>query len=350
MKFVDEAIIKVTGGKGGDGCSGFRREKFMPLGGPDGGDGGTGGDVYLVTDPNLNTLVDFRYQRLFGAESGKKGSGNDRYGKQGEDLFIKVPIGTLVYDNETEELLADLNQSNQSLIVAKGGRKGLGNVHFKSSVNRAPRKFTHGEMGEVRTLRLELKLLADVGLLGMPNAGKSTLISAVSAARPKVADYPFTTLYPNLGVVSVGTHQSFVIADIPGLIEGASEGAGLGIQFLKHLLRTRLLLHIIDIGPQDEVDPADSAQKIVKELEKFSPELAQKPRWIVFNKSDLFVEDEAKKTAEKILKKMKKLIKIAPKTPMYLISAISQKGTKQLMQDLMTYLESQTPENANELN
>jgi len=339
MKFVDEAIIRVTGGKGGDGCSGFRREKFMPLGGPDGGDGGIGGDVYLITDTNLNTLVDFRYQRQFAAESGTKGSGNDRYGKKGEDLFIRVPVGTLVYDNETQELLADLNQSNQSLIVAKGGKKGLGNVHFKSSVNRAPRKFTKGEMGEVRHLRLELKLLADVGLLGMPNAGKSTLIRAVSAARPKVADYPFTTLYPNLGVVSVGTYQSFVIADIPGLIEGASEGAGLGIQFLKHLQRTRLLLHIIDISPNEEIEAAVSAQKIILELEKFSPELAQKPRWIIFNKSDIYSKEEAQKEADKIYKKMKKLVKVNSKTPVYLISAISHLGTSKLMQDLMSYLD-----------
>lgn len=340
MKFVDEAVIKVTGGKGGNGCAGFRREKFMPMGGPDGGDGGKGGDVYLIADSNLNTLVDFRYQRNFAAKSGQGGSGNEKSGKKGDDIFIRVPLGTLVYDSDTEELLGDLISSEQPLLVAKGGKRGLGNVHFKSSINRAPRKFTKGEVGETRQLRLELKLLADVGLLGMPNAGKSTLIRAVSAAKPKVADYPFTTLHPNLGVVSLGPYQSFVIADIPGLIEGASEGAGLGIQFLKHLQRTGLLLHIIDMTPNESICPSESAHKILIELEKFNPELAKKPRWIVFNKADVYVsEEEAQKTAKEILKKLKKRVKLNPKTPVYVISAVTKQGTQKLMSDLMVYLE-----------
>ncbi len=288
MKFVDEVVIKVVGGKGGNGCASFRREKFIPFGGPNGGDGGAGGSVYLVADPGINTLIDFRYQRNHQALSGQGGMGSDCSGKKGDDLEVLVPVGTLVYDVETQELLGDLTQPGQKLKVAEGGKRGLGNTHFKSSVNRAPRQFTSGSMGETRTLRLELKLLADIGLLGLPNAGKSTFIRSVSSARPKVADYPFTTLYPNLGVVSVSPHRSFVLADIPGLIEGAAEGAGLGIQFLKHLQRTRVLLHIIDIAPLDDSDPVAGAKQIVKELEKFSPDLAEKPRWLVLNKIDLF--------------------------------------------------------------
>jgi GTP-binding protein len=332
MKFVDEAIIKVMSGKGGNGCASFRREKFIPFGGPNGGDGGQGGSVYLVADENLNTLVDFRYQRTHRAKSGENGMGSDCTGKSGEDLSIKVPIGTLVYDEETQELLGDLAQNGQTLKVAIGGRGGLGNTHFKSSINRAPRQFTHGEMGETRALKLELKLLADVGLLGLPNAGKSTLIRAVSAAKPKVADYPFTTLHPNLGVVSVSNYRSFVIADIPGLIEGAAEGAGLGIQFLKHLQRTRVLLHLLDIAPLDESDPVVSARQIVKELEKFSPELAEKPRWLVLNKVDLLPEEEAKERCKSIVKKLKW------KGPVYIISGLSRQGLQALMQDLMLYL------------
>jgi len=333
MKFVDEAIIKVISGKGGDGCASFRREKFIPFGGPNGGDGGQGGSVYLIADVNLNTLIDFRYQRMHRAKSGESGMGSDCTGKSGDDLTIKVPVGTLVYDEETQELLGDLAKNGQTLKVANGGKGGLGNTHFKSSVNRAPRQFTHGEAGETRTLKLELKLLADVGLLGFPNAGKSTFIRAVSAARPKVADYPFTTLYPNLGVVSVANYKSFVIADIPGLIEGASEGAGLGIQFLKHLQRTRVLLHIIDIAPPDESDPVKSAKQIIKELEKFSPELLEKPRWLVLNKIDMLPEKEAKKCCETIVKKLKW------KGPSYAVSALSKQGLQPLMQDLMLYLE-----------
>jgi GTP-binding protein len=332
MKFVDEAIIKVMSGKGGNGCASFRREKFIPFGGPNGGDGGQGGSIYLVADENLNTLVDFRYQRTHRAKSGENGMGSDCTGKSGEDLLIKVPIGTLVYDEETQELLGDLAQSGQILKVAIGGRGGLGNTHFKSSINRAPRQFTHGEMGETRALKLELKLLADVGLLGLPNAGKSTLIRAVSAAKPKVADYPFTTLHPNLGVVSVSNYRSFVIADIPGLIEGAAEGAGLGIQFLKHLQRTRVLLHMLDIAPLDESDPVVSARQIVKELKKFSPELAEKPRWLVLNKIDLLPEEEAKERCNAIIKKLKW------KGPVYIISGLSRQGLQPLMQDLMLYL------------
>jgi len=335
MKFVDEVVIKVMGGKGGNGCASFRREKFIPFGGPNGGDGGDGGSVYLVADQAINTLIDFRYQRNHQAASGEGGMGSDCTGKQGDDLMIQVPVGTLVYDVETQELLGDLTQPNQRLKVAEGGKRGLGNTHFKSSVNRAPRQYTHGSMGETRTLRLELKLLADIGLLGLPNAGKSTFIRSVSSARPKVADYPFTTLYPNLGVVSVSPHRSFVLADIPGLIEGAAEGAGLGIQFLKHLQRTRVLLHMIDIAPPDESDPVLSAQQIVKELEKFSPELADKPRWLVLNKIDLLPDIDAEKICKNIVKKLNW------KGPVYQISALAKKGVQTLAEDLMAYLESE---------
>lgn len=335
MKFVDEVVIKVVGGKGGNGCASFRREKFIPFGGPNGGDGGAGGSVYLVADQAINTLIDFRYQRHHQALSGQGGMGSDCTGKQGDDLEIQVPVGTLVYDVETQELLGDLTQPGQKLKVAEGGKRGLGNTHFKSSVNRAPRQYTHGSMGETRTLRLELKLLADIGLLGLPNAGKSTFIRSVSSARPKVADYPFTTLYPNLGVVSVSPHRSFVLADIPGLIEGAAEGAGLGIQFLKHLQRTRVLLHIIDIAPLDESDPVAGAKQIVKELEKFSPELAEKPRWLVLNKIDLLSSIDAEKLCDEIIKKLRW------KGPVYRISALAKKGVQTLSEDLMIYLEAE---------
>jgi GTP-binding protein len=335
MKFVDEVVIKVVGGKGGNGCASFRREKFIPFGGPNGGDGGAGGSVYLVADEAINTLVDFRFQRNHQAASGQGGMGSDCTGKQGEDLEIKVPVGTLIYDVETQELLGDLTQTGQKLKVAEGGKRGLGNTHFKSSVNRAPRQYTHGSTGETRTLRLELKLLADIGLLGLPNAGKSTFIRSVSSARPKVADYPFTTLYPNLGVVSVSPHRSFVLADIPGLIEGAAEGAGLGIQFLKHLQRTRLLLHIIDIMPIDESDPVVGARQIIAELEKFSPELAEKPRWLVLNKIDLLPDTEAKKICEDIVKRLNW------QGPVYHISALAKKGVQTLAEDLMSNLESE---------
>lgn len=338
MKFVDEATIKVIAGKGGNGCASFRREKFIPFGGPNGGDGGAGGSIFLVADSGMNTLVDFRYQRQHRAQSGEGGRGSDCYGKSGEDLYIKVPVGTVVYDAETEEQLGDLIISGQILKVAQGGAGGLGNIHFKSSVNRAPRQFTPGKEGEKRTLRLELKLLADVGLLGLPNAGKSTLIRSVSAARPKVADYPFTTLYPQLGVVSVAPHRSFVMADIPGLIEGAAEGAGLGIQFLRHLQRTRLLLHLLDVAPLDGSDPVHSFQQLSQELVKFSPELAQRPRWLVLNKMDVIAEDERSDIAASIVKALNW------QGPVYLISGLQHMGTDKLVQDLMHYLESSAAE------
>lgn len=287
MKFVDEAEIKVEAGKGGNGCLSFRREKYIEKGGPDGGDGGDGGSVFLQADASLNTLVDFRFQPRYRAQRGQPGQGRNCTGRGGEDLLVKVPVGTSVIDIETEELIADLETADQRVMVAKGGFHGLGNTRFKSSTNRAPRQTTEGTAGEMRTLQLQLRLVADVGLLGLPNAGKSTLIRSVSAARPKVADYPFTTLVPNLGVVSLGLERSFVMADIPGLIEGASEGAGLGFRFLKHLSRTRLLLHLIDALPVDGSDPVSNAAAIVEELQNFSPTLAQKERWLVVNKIDL---------------------------------------------------------------
>ncbi len=333
MKFVDEATIKVIAGKGGDGVASFRREKFIPFGGPNGGDGGDGGSVFLKADDSINTLVDFRYQREHRAKSGEKGGGQECTGRSGEDLIIPVPVGTLVYDIETQELLGDLNKKNQLLKVAQGGFHGLGNTRFKSSVNRAPRQCTKGKLGEIRKLKLELKVLADVGLLGLPNAGKSTFIRAVSAAKPKVADYPFTTLYPNLGVVSVSAHRSFVIADIPGLIEGAAEGAGLGIQFLKHLQRTHVLLHIVDMAPQDETDPVISAKQIINELQKFDPDLMKKPRWLVLNKIDLLPEKDAEKEAKRIIKGL------AWKGPVYRISALAGVGTVSLINDLMGFIE-----------
>ena len=304
MKFVDEATITVLAGKGGKGCLGFRREKYIPYGGPNGGDGGDGGSVYLTADPNLNTLADFRLKRSFQAQNGQPGMGKDRTGSKGEDLSIRVPIGTRVFDQDTEEFLGDLTQANESLLVAKGGEHGLGNARFKTSTNRAPRQTTPGTPGETRVLALELTVLADVGLLGAPNAGKSTLIRAVSNAKPKVADYPFTTLHPNLGVVRVASDQSFVIADIPGLIEGAAGGAGLGVHFLKHLSRTRILLHIIDMAPMDESDPATTAQTIIHELEQFDSELASKERWLVLNKQDLLSEAEWDQRRKTLLKKL----------------------------------------------
>ncbi|HBK47702.1 MAG TPA: GTPase ObgE, partial [Xanthomonadaceae bacterium] len=302
MKLVDEAEIQVIAGNGGNGCVGFRREKFIPLGGPDGGDGGNGGSVWLVADENLNTLVDFRHERIFKAQRGENGMGRQMYGKAGEDRVIAVPVGTVIMNVDTDEVIGDLTRHGDRLLVAKGGKGGLGNMHFKSSVNRAPRQALPGEEGEQRLLKLELKLLADVGLLGFPNAGKSTFIRAVSAATPKVADYPFTTLYPNLGVVSVEAHRSFVIADVPGLIEGAAEGAGLGTQFLRHLQRTRLLLHLVDISPMEGgvegVSPAEQVRTLERELERHDPELLAKPRWLVLNKADLMFEDEARAAAE----------------------------------------------------
>ena len=334
MKFVDEATIKVQAGNGGRGMVSFRREKFIPFGGPDGGDGGDGGNVLFVAQRGLNTLADFRYQRTFKAVNGEPGGSADCSGRGGEDLEIAVPVGTVVYDVDTEETLGDLATEGARLLVAKGGKGGLGNQRFKSSTNRTPRKATPGYPGEKRELRLELKLLADVGLLGLPNAGKSTLISAVSAARPKVADYPFTTLHPNLGVVYVGTHQSFVMADIPGVIEGAAEGAGLGVRFLKHLQRTRLLLHLVDIAPPDPAaDPVVDARSIAGELKKFSPELAQRERWLVLNKLDLLTPADADKRCKEIVRRLRW------KGPVYRISGATRQGTQELCRDIMRRLE-----------
>lgn len=335
MRFVDETKIKVIAGDGGNGVVSFRREKFIPRGGPDGGDGGDGGSVYLVGSHDLNTLSDFRTIRTYTAQQGKKGSGRNMTGKKGDDLFVPVPNGTLVYDENTGELIGDITEHGQKLLVAQGGWHGLGNTRFKSSVNRTPRQCTEGTPGERRELRLELKVLADVGLLGMPNAGKSTLIRAVSHARPKVADYPFTTLHPNLGVVDIDTNRSFVIADIPGLIEGAAEGAGLGIQFLKHLSRTRILLHVVEIAPYDQSDPVESANKILHELEKYNPAMLDEPRWLVLNKIDLLPEDEANAVCDDIIQRMNW------QGPSYRVSAVQKQGTQALVFDIMNYLEEQ---------
>jgi GTPase len=331
MKFIDEATIEVHAGDGGNGCVSFRREKYIPFGGPDGGDGGDGGSIYLEAESAVNTLVDFRHNRKFAAERGQNGMGNNRTGKSGADLFVKVPVGTLVHEEDTGELIGDLVRHGERLLVARGGFHGLGNTRFKSSTNRAPRQSKPGTPGEVRHLRLELKLLADVGLLGMPNAGKSTLIRAVSSARPKVADYPFTTLYPNLGVVRVGELRSFVMADVPGLIEGAAQGAGLGIQFLKHLSRTRLLLHLVDIGPLS--DPVADIGVIMRELEQFSPELAGRQRWLVLNKVDLVAPEERESRCRAIIDALDW------QGPVYRISALSHEGTSALMQEVMAYLD-----------
>ena len=333
MKFVDEAIIDVHAGKGGDGCLSFRREKYIEYGGPDGGDGGAGGNVWLEADSNLNTLVDYRYERLFRARNGSAGQGRQCTGKSAEDIVLKVPVGTTVLDANIDEVLADMTRDGERVMVAKGGRGGLGNIHFKSSVNRAPRKTTKGTPGESRQLRLELKVLADVGLLGMPNAGKSTLIRTVSAARPKVADYPFTTLVPNLGVVKVDRYRSFVMADIPGLIEGAAEGAGLGIRFLKHLARTRLLLHVLDVEPVDVSDPVVHAEAIIGELEKFSPALADQERWLVLNKLDLIPEELRDDLCQDLVKRL------GWDGPVYRISAATGEGTQELSFALMNAIE-----------
>jgi len=335
MKFIDEATIEVRAGDGGNGCVSFRREKYIPFGGPDGGDGGDGGSIYFEADSAVNTLVDFRHSRKFLAERGQNGMGKNRTGKSGADLIVKVPVGTLVQEEDTGELVGDLVRHGERLLVARGGFHGLGNTRFKSSTNRAPRQSKPGTPGEVRHLLLELKLLADVGLLGMPNAGKSTLIRAVSSARPKVADYPFTTLHPNLGVVRVAEHRSFVMADVPGLIEGAAEGAGLGVRFLKHLSRTRLLLHLVDIGPL--ADPAADIAVIMKELERFSPGLAGKERWLVFNKVDLIAPEDLETRCQTVIDSLDW------KGPVYEISGLRQDGTDALMQDAMVYLDSVRP-------
>ena len=303
MKFIDEAKIYVAAGDGGNGMASFRREKYIPRGGPNGGDGGKGGNIFVVADCNINTLIDYRYTRKFLAQRGENGGTADCYGKGGEDIHLRMPVGTVITDAASGEVIADLDVHGKSVLIARGGRCGLGNPHFKSSTNRAPRQSTKGEPGEELDLKLELRVLADVGLLGLPNAGKSTFIRAVSAARPKVADYPFTTLHPNLGVVRVDENKSFVIADVPGLIEGAADGAGLGIRFLKHLARTRLLLHIVDLAPPDpEADPVHDAKAIVVELEKYSPELAAKPRWLILNKLDLIPEEEREERIAAFLK------------------------------------------------
>jgi len=335
MKFVDEARIRVKAGDGGNGCVSFRREKFIPFGGPNGGDGGDGGSIYLMGDANLNTLIDFRYRRQFAAERGKNGSGRECTGKSGADLFIAVPIGTQVVDQDTEEMIGEIMRPDQRLLVARGGFHGLGNTRYKSSTNRTPRQSTEGTPGEERELHLELKLLADVGLLGLPNAGKSTLIRKISAARPKVADYPFTTLYPNLGVVRVGAHRSFVVADIPGLIAGAAEGAGLGIRFLKHLSRTSLLLHLVDVVPGDPAaDPVAAVREIEHELQQYSQALYGQERWLVLNKIDLLPADERDAVCDRIVSAL------TWTGPCFRVSAIDGEGTEALCRQVMACLES----------
>ncbi|MBE9396991.1 GTPase ObgE [Pontibacterium sp. N1Y112] len=333
MKFVDEVMITVEAGKGGNGCMSFRREKYIPKGGPDGGDGGDGGSVYFEASESLNTLVDFRFTRRFKADNGQGGMSRDCTGAKGEDLVLEVPVGTTIIDTDTDEVLIDLTEIGQREKIAQGGFHGLGNTRFKSSVNRAPRQTTKGSIGETRNLKLELKILADVGLLGLPNAGKSTFIRAVSAAKPKVANYPFTTLVPNLGVVRIEKHRSFVIADIPGIIEGAAEGAGLGIRFLKHLARNRLLLHIVDMAPWDGVSPAEAAEVAVGELEKFSGTLAEQPRWLVLNKLDMVPEAEREERCQSVIDALNW------EGPVYRISAISKEGTDLLAREIQTFLD-----------
>jgi GTP-binding protein len=334
VKFVDEARIEVQGGNGGNGAASFRREKFIPKGGPDGGDGGRGGNVYAVADRNINTLMDYRYTRKFFAPNGEHGRGADCFGAGGDDIVLRMPVGTQIVDETTGEPVADLTHHGDKKLLAAGGKGGLGNLHFKTSVNRAPRQCTPGEPGQYRALSLELKVLADVGLLGMPNAGKSTFITAVSNARPKIADYPFTTLHPNLGVVRVGPEQSFVVADIPGLIEGASEGAGLGHQFLRHLSRTSLLLHIIDCAPMDpETDPIAEANALVEELAKYDDELADKPRWVVLNKMDLVPEEER----SELLARYKQAL--GEDRPFFIMSAATREGTQDLVKAIAQELD-----------
>ncbi|MBK1700926.1 Obg family GTPase CgtA [Thiococcus pfennigii] len=335
MKFVDEVSIRVEAGDGGSGCVSFRREKYIPKGGPDGGDGGDGGSVYLVADSNLNTLVDFRYDRRHRAERGQNGMGRERRGRSGKDLLVRVPVGTRVFDEATGEALGDLLESGERLLVARGGFHGLGNTRYKSSVNRAPRQSTPGTPGERRELRLELILLADVGLLGLPNAGKSSLIRCISSARPRVADYPFTTLYPNLGVVRLSRDHSFVVADIPGIIEGAAEGAGLGLHFLKHLARTRLLLHVVDLAACEGQDPAEAVRQIERELAAYDDALIEKPRWLALNKVDLLEPVEAERRAEALL------AALAWQGPVFRISALAGNGTAELTAAIMAWLETQ---------
>jgi GTP-binding protein len=336
MKFVDEAEITVFAGNGGNGCISFRREKFIPLGGPDGGDGGDGGSVWMVADENLNTLIDFRHERQFRAQRGQNGMGREMYGKAGEDVEIRVPVGTEVINVATDEIIGELIEHGSRLLVARGGHGGMGNVHFKSSLNRAPRKATPGTPGEERDLRLEMRLLADVGLLGFPNAGKSTFIRAVSSATPKVADYPFTTLHPNLGVVRVEAYRSFVVADIPGIIEGAAEGAGLGTLFLRHVQRTRVLLHLVDMAPFDEsIDPAEQVRAIENELRKYDPGMLEKPRWLVLNKGDLLDDEERAARAAEIIEKLDW------KEPWFVVSAIGREGTWPIMLKIQQFFDDQ---------
>ncbi len=333
MKFVDEATIDVAAGDGGNGCASFRHEKYKEFGGPDGGDGGRGGHVLAVADASLNTLVDYRYTRRFEAQRGEHGKGSDMFGVKGDDIVLKMPVGTIISDAETGQVLHELLKPGEQITIAKGGDGGFGNMHYKSSTNRAPRQKTPGWPGERRALKLELKVLADVGLLGMPNAGKSTLIAAISNARPKIADYPFTTLHPNLGVVRVGPEKSFVVADVPGLIEGASEGAGLGHQFLRHLQRTRVLLHLVDVAPFDDtVDPVQQAKAIVAELKKFDPELHAKPRWLVLNKLDMVPAEARAARVQDIVKRLRH------KGPVFEISALTREGCERLVQTVYQYL------------
>jgi GTP-binding protein len=341
LKFVDEARIEVTAGKGGDGCASFRREKFIPKGGPDGGDGGRGGSVWVRADRNLNTLIDFRYARLHRAGNGESGRGADCYGAGGKDIELRVPVGTVIFDEETGDELADLAHDGERALLAAGGRGGLGNLHFKSSTNRAPRQFTKGEPGEHRVLRLELRVLADVGLLGLPNAGKSTFIRAVSNARPKVADYPFTTLQPHLGVVRVGPERSFVLADVPGLIEGAAEGAGLGHQFLRHLRRTGLLLHFVDcVGPEGTADPVKDARIISAELKKFDPTMARKPRWFVLNKIDLVSTTDRAALVADFRRRLR------TKSPVFTVSAATGEGCRDLVGAIQKFLDEERVQRA----
>ncbi len=335
MKFIDEATIEVLAGDGGNGSASFRREKYIPRGGPDGGDGGRGGSIYAIADRNINTLIDYRYARIHRAKRGENGHGADRYGRGADDIVLRVPVGTVISDADTGERIADLAVDGQRALLAQGGKGGLGNLHFKSSTNRAPRQFTKGDPGEQRRLQLELKVLADVGLLGLPNAGKSTLIRAISAARPKVADYPFTTLAPNLGVVRTGEGRSFVVADIPGLIEGAADGAGLGHRFLRHLARTRLLLHIVDLAPLDEsADPVHDARAIVKELKRYDEALFGKPRWLVLNKLDLVPEDEREKRVAAFVRAYRW------KGPVFAIAAIAGEGCRPLTFAIQEWLDT----------
>jgi GTP-binding protein len=337
MKYIDEAVIQVIAGKGGDGAASFRREKFIPKGGPSGGDGGHGGSIYAIADRNINTLVDYRFARMHRAKKGENGRGSDCYGKGAEDIVLRMPVGTVISNAATGEVITDLKHHEQKVLLAKGGSGGLGNLHFKSSTNRAPRQFTFGEPGQEFDLKLELKVLADVGLLGMPNAGKSTLIRAVSAARPKVADYPFTTMHPNLGMVRVDQNRSFVMADVPGLIEGAAEGAGLGHRFLKHLTRTRLLLHLVDIAPLDEsIDPVREANAIVKELMKYDESLYEKPRWLVLNKADLLPENEREQICKKFIRSL------GWKGKSFIVSALSGEGCKALTYAIMEHVEQES--------